>query len=146
MITFAALKNIDTGERTAWGLRGDKSPGEQPPEEGTTVTATRKSGETTEVVMGKVVAQGDDWWLAEKGRKLDTRPPGMQQANDHMQHQHDPNSSNYTERRFAREEAADREEDAARLADRDGGPPDLVQPFNPKTTPDDSAAEFNWDD
>jgi hypothetical protein len=156
MITFAALKDINTGERTGWGLRGDKStPSEQPPEEGTTITVTKRSGETNDVVMGEVIAQGDDWWLATLGVKKEVaRPPGLSETRARYEPEHntvvegvtpppspimapitppyDANSTNYTERRLAAEEAADRAEDEARLAERAAKP--------------DESGEFNWND
>ena len=64
-ITFHALKNRDNPEEKEWGLRGGKSsPDEQPPAEGSTVTVTKKNGDEQELTMGRVIAQGDDWWIA----------------------------------------------------------------------------------
>jgi hypothetical protein len=67
IITFSKLKNRDNPDGpTTWGLRASKSsPDEQPPAEGSTVIVTKKGGETQEVTMGRVIAQGDDYWLAD---------------------------------------------------------------------------------
>ena len=59
-ITFSRLR--DSGD---WSLRGTKQePHDHPPGEGEMVTVTKKGGDTQEVAVGRVVAQGDDWWLA----------------------------------------------------------------------------------
>lgn len=69
-ITFSKLRDSED-----WGLRGAKaSPDEKPPEEGATVTVTKRNGDTQEVEMGRVVAQGDDWWLATLGGAQRTKP------------------------------------------------------------------------
>jgi hypothetical protein len=69
-ITFSRLRDSED-----WGLRGAKaSPDEKPPEEGATVTVTRRNGETQDVEMGRVIAQGDDWWLATVGGAQRTKP------------------------------------------------------------------------
>lgn len=71
-ITFSRLRDSED-----WGLRGSKdSPDEQPPQEGSSVTVTKKSGEQQEVVMGRVIAQGDDWWLAASGATNHTKASG----------------------------------------------------------------------
>ena len=71
-INFAKLR--DSGE---WGLRGSKeSASDVTPAEGSTVTVTKKGGDKVKRTMGRVVAEGDDWWLATCGFKKDTTPPG----------------------------------------------------------------------
>ena len=63
VVTFSRLRDSDD-----WGIRGSKEqPTDVPPEQGTMVTVTKKSGETQDVQMGRVIAQGDDWWLAAVG-------------------------------------------------------------------------------
>lgn len=69
-ITFSRLRDSED-----WGLRGTKDNlTEHPPGEGTMVTVTKRNGDTQEVEMGRVVAQGDDWWLATVGGKTQTKP------------------------------------------------------------------------
>lgn len=127
-ITFSRLRNSDD-----WGLRGTKdTPEDQPPEEGGMVTVTKKSGEQQDVQMGRVVAQGDDWWLATSGASNNTATcracacdscvslmamtkrlvAGMRdQVVATIPEGHPkPNlkSSNYTERRLAREAEEDK--------------------------------------
>ena len=70
-INFAKLRDSND-----WGLRGSKeTESDVAPAEGATVTVTKKSGETVKRTMGKVVVEGDDWWLATCGQKADTTPP-----------------------------------------------------------------------
>jgi len=127
-ITFSRLRDSED-----WGLRGTKESSEdQPPEEGGMVTVTKKSGEQQEVQMGRVVAQGDDWWLATSGASNNTATcrscacdscvslmakvkrlvAGMDdQVVAAIPEGHPkPNleSSNYTERRLAREAEEDK--------------------------------------
>jgi len=137
-ITFARIKDPETREPVGWGLRGAKShPDEPPPEEGAEVVVMKRDGSSTDAVMGRVIAQGDDWWLAHVGRKHDTRPPGLRIAQQPEPHQaaterpvggelvppFDPKSNNYTERRLAREqeEATDRAQDEAIRAEAQEG-------------------------
>jgi len=153
-ITFSKLRN-DEG----WGLRGDKaSPSDQPPEPGTTITVTKRSGETNDVVMGTVIAQGDDWWLATLGKKKWVkRPPGLSEVRARYEVEHntvveavtppspavrpitppyDPSSANYTERRLADEESKEKAEDEARWAEA------LASEPPPETVKDDHG--FDW--
>lgn len=74
-ITFAKLRD-DEG----WGLRGSKEPGTSAPAEGSTVKVTKRDETVVSRSMGRIVAQGDDWWLATCGFKKDTRPPGRREA------------------------------------------------------------------
>lgn len=124
-ITFSKLRDSED-----WGLRGNKeTPDEQLPQEGTMVTVTKKSGEQQDVIMGRVVAQGDDWWLATTGASNNTATcracacdvcvglmAKLKQLVVDTDDQHDAaipeghpkpdaNSDNYTERRLAREES-----------------------------------------
>ena len=67
-VTFSRLRDSED-----WGLRGSKElPTDLPPQEGSMVTVTKKSGETQDVQMGRVIAQGDDWWLATVGASNNT--------------------------------------------------------------------------
>lgn len=78
-ITFSRLRDSED-----WGLRGTKdNPTEHPPGEGTMVTVTKRNGDTQEVEMGRVVAQGDDWWLATVGGTPKTKP------SDHRVEEHE---------------------------------------------------------
>jgi len=132
-ITFSRLRDSDD-----WGLRGTKdTPEDQPPEEGGMVTVTKKSGEQQEVQMGRVVAQGDDWWLATSGASNNTAKcracncdacvslmhkvkqmvgvvdtPAVPATNP-SEPSPDAGSSNYTERRLAREAEEDKLADEA---------------------------------
>lgn len=123
-ITFSRLRDSDD-----WGLRGSKdSPDEKPPQEGTSVTVTKKSGEQQEVVMGRVIAQGDDWWLAASGASNNTatcracacdscislmaKVKRLVASMDDQADAADATSNNYTERRLAQEQADQTERDA----------------------------------
>jgi len=128
-ITFSKLRDSED-----WGLRGEKeTPDAQPPEEGTMVTVLKKSGEQQDVEMGRVVAQGDDWWLATTGASNNNNNNNkvcractcdscvgliakFKQLVTYLRDQRDAavpdghpkpdaSSSNYTERRLAREDA-----------------------------------------
>lgn len=78
-ITFSRLRDSED-----WGLRGTKEElTEHPPAEGTMVTVTKRNGDTQEVEMGKVIAQGDDWWLATVGGTSQTKP------SDHRTNEHE---------------------------------------------------------
>lgn len=46
------------------------------------VTVTRRNGETQDVQMGRVLAQGDDWWLATVGASNKTN--GVKDQLDEM--------------------------------------------------------------
>ena len=138
-ITFAKLRN-----EQGWGIRGDKATGESLPEMGSTVTVHKRSGDTSDVIMGAVVAEGDDWWLAKIGEKPDRRPPGQRGAEEAerqptedkppLSPPYDPNSHNATERRLAREQA---DEEVARRAEAS------VSKYS-ASTEESSTSGFDW--
>ena len=134
-ITFAKLRDED-----GWGLRGSKEVDSYPPEEGTTVDVYKKSGDVVKRTMGKVVAMGDDWWLATCGFKKETQPPGRQD-----------DFGATTIEAAAVTVLTDQErdemvaEDEARLADRNEAM-DRDQAVADSMKPADDDDDFNWED
>tara|TARA_R110002020_G_scaffold128335_2_gene287595 strand:+ start:1068 stop:1478 length:411 start_codon:yes stop_codon:yes gene_type:complete len=61
-ITFTSLRNPKDGK---WGVRGDKAhPGERPPLVDSIIVVTKKDESTARVLMGDVIAEGDEYWIA----------------------------------------------------------------------------------